>query len=142
MKLGTKVSQSIGATTAGIVIAAFTGCAPAAAPKQNIGEMIANAETASDYEAIADYYDREAADAEAKYEEHEASVVRYENSVKFRTWAWHCERLAEDFKAAEGEASLWRPRIGSWPQRSAADRQPVRLRHLKSPRSRRFRYTL
>jgi len=66
--------------------------------------MIANAKIASDYEAIADYYDREASDAKAKYEEHEASVVRYENSAKWRTWAWHCDRLAQDFKLAEGEA--------------------------------------
>ena len=66
--------------------------------------MVANAKSASDHEAIADYYDREATDAKAKYEEHEASVARYENSVKWRTWAWHCDRLAQDFKAAEGEA--------------------------------------
>jgi len=87
-----------------VAAVALSGCATAAAPKQNVGEMIANAKTASDYDAIADYYDKEAADAKAKYEEHEASVVRYENSVKWRTWAWHCERLAQDFKAAEGEA--------------------------------------
>ncbi len=54
------------------------GCAPVAAPRQNIGEMIANARTASDYDAIADYYDQEATNAKAKYEEHHASAVRYE----------------------------------------------------------------
>ena len=100
--------RRIGAAVIGwallVAAVAVFGCAPAAAPKQNIGEMIANARTASDYDAIADYYDKEATDAKAKYEEHEGSVVRYENSVKWRTWAWHCERLAEDFKAAQGEA--------------------------------------
>jgi outer membrane murein-binding lipoprotein Lpp len=87
-----------------LMAATTSGCSAVGPPKQNIGEMIANARTASDYDAIADYYDKEAADAKAKYEDHEASVVRYENSTKWRTWAWHCDRLAQDFKAAQGEA--------------------------------------
>jgi hypothetical protein len=89
-----------------VVAAAVSGCAPSAAPKQDIGEMVASAKSAADHEAIADYYDREATDAKTKYEEHEASVVHYENSVKWRTWAWHCDRLAQDFKAAQGEAQV------------------------------------
>jgi hypothetical protein len=100
--------RRIGAAVIGWVLmvaaASTSGCAPAVALKQNIGEMIANARAASDYDAIAGYYDREATDAKAKYEEHEALVVRYENSAEWRTWAWHCDRLAQDFKAAEGEA--------------------------------------
>ena len=69
--------------------------------------MLATAKSASDHEAIAEYYDDEAADAEAKYEEHEASFVRYyHGSPRARGWAWHCDRLAQDYKQANEDASV------------------------------------
>jgi hypothetical protein len=69
--------------------------------------MLATAKTASDHEAIAQYYEQEAADDEAKYEEHEAAASRYEHSPKFGIIsAQHCHHLAQDYKQANQDASV------------------------------------
>ena len=68
--------------------------------------MLATAKTAADHEAIADYYDDEAADAHAKYEEHQAEAARYEGIPKWETWSLHCARLAQDFKQVEKDVSV------------------------------------
>lgn len=89
-----------------VIASVVSGCAPAAAPNENIDRMIATAKTASDHEAIAAYYDKEASDAHAKYEEHKASIAYYDSGTpQWRKWARHCARLAQDFKDAEQEAS-------------------------------------
>jgi hypothetical protein len=61
--------------------------------------------TAPDHEAIAEYYENEAADAHAKYEEHEASATQYAHSVRWKGWARHCAHLAQDYNQAEQDAS-------------------------------------
>jgi hypothetical protein len=87
--------------------AALSGCAPAAVPKPNIEHMLAIAKTASDHEAIANYYDNEAAEAEVEYEEHQSAALRYyHGSPRARGWAWHCDRLAQDYKQANEDASV------------------------------------
>ncbi len=89
-----------------LAVGALLGCAPVAAPKPNIEHMLATAKTASDHEAIAQYYEQEAADDEVKYEEHKGSAVQYEHSVKYRGWGRHCDRLAQDYKQAHQNASV------------------------------------
>lgn len=88
-----------------LVAIAVSGCSTAAPPKPNIEHMLAHARTAADHEAIAKYYEDEAADAMTKQGEHKASAVHYERSAKWRTWSWHCDRLAQDFKGVEEDAS-------------------------------------
>ena len=85
--------------------AAISACPTAQPPKSNIEHLLGNARTASDHDAIADYYEKEAADAKVKYQEHEALAIRYERVGKLRTWSWHCEHLAHDFYDAEQDAS-------------------------------------
>ena len=76
-------------------------------PKPNIEHMIAYATSAADHLNIAEYYQEEAADDYAKYEEHKASAVRYEHTIKFREISvQHCNQLAQDYKQAEEEASV------------------------------------
>jgi hypothetical protein len=89
-----------------LVGGALSACAPAAA-KPNIEHMLATAKTVSDHEAIAQYYEQEAADDEVKYEEHKADARLYENSPKFGSfWAQHCDHLAQDYKQARQDASV------------------------------------
>lgn len=89
-----------------LAAAAISACSATVPSKPNIEHMLATAKTASDHEAIAEYYETEAADAKGKYEEHEASAVHYDRVPKWKTWAWHCDALAQDFKAAEQDASV------------------------------------
>jgi hypothetical protein len=89
-----------------LAASAVSACAPAAS-KPSIEHMLATAKTASDHEAIAQYYEQEAADDEAKYEEHEAAAGRYEHSPKFGIIsAQHCHHLAQDYKQANQDASV------------------------------------
>lgn len=89
-----------------LAASAVAACAPAAS-KPSIEHMLATAQTASDHEAIAQYYEQEAADDEAKYEEHEAAASRYEHSPKFGIIsAQHCHHLAQDYKQANQDASV------------------------------------
>jgi hypothetical protein len=87
-----------------LAVGVFMACAPAES-KPNIEHMLATAKTASDHEAIAQYYENEAADAHAKYEEHQAVAARA-LSPKSQSWSLHCARLAQDFKQAEEDASV------------------------------------
>ena len=69
--------------------------------------MLATVTTASDHEAIAQYYEQEAADDEAKYEEHKADTGRYQQSPKFGSFsAQHCNQLAQAYKQANQDASV------------------------------------
>jgi hypothetical protein len=77
-----------------------------AQPKPNIEHMLATAQTASDHEAVANYYESEAADAKAKYEEHKDTAAQYVHNAKLGSLARHCGSLAQDFKGAEQDASV------------------------------------
>lgn len=50
-----------------LAVAAISACSAARPAKPNIEHMLATAKTASDHEAIAKYYEQEAADAEARH---------------------------------------------------------------------------
>lgn len=86
-------------------VLAISACSTAR-PKPDIGHMLANPTTAADHLNIAEYYSEEAADDEAKYEEHKADTARYEHAIKFREISvQHCVNLAQDYKQAAEEAS-------------------------------------
>jgi hypothetical protein len=71
----------------------------------NLGEMIANAKTPADHEAIAAFYDKEAADAEAKAKLHHAVHKNYESfKMKPTEMAHHCDELGKYFERGAAEA--------------------------------------
>lgn len=75
----------------------------------NLDQAIANAKTPADHEAIAAYYDKEAAEDEAKAKLHENAVKEYKAfpSMKPVGMAAHCKNLAKLFKeAAEQDKEL------------------------------------
>ncbi len=65
----------------------------------NLDQSIAAAKTPAEHEAIAAYYDKEAADAEAKAKLHHAMHHRYEDfKMKPADMAHHCDELAKYFE--------------------------------------------
>src|SRR5712692_9797932 len=69
----------------------------------NLQQMIANAKTSADHGAIAAYYDKEAAEAEAKAKLHHET---FNNYMRFRNPPWmaqHCADLANAFDRAAVE---------------------------------------
>ncbi len=88
-----------------LIAAAVSGCSAAAPPKPNIEHMLANARTAADHDAIANYYEDEAADAVAKQQEHKALAVQYGQNPRFPLMAGHCDSLAQEFKGVEEDES-------------------------------------
>ncbi|MFZ0888547.1 MAG: hypothetical protein WA005_08855 [Candidatus Binataceae bacterium] len=71
----------------------------------NLEQMIANAKTPADHEAIAAFYDKEAADAEAKAKLHHAVEKNYESfHMKPSDMINHCHQEAKYFKDAADQA--------------------------------------
>lgn len=67
----------------------------------NLDQALANAKTPADHEAIAAYYDKEAADNEAKAKLHHAVHHDYEKfHLKPPDMANHCNELAKSFERA------------------------------------------
>jgi hypothetical protein len=83
-----------------MMIAAFYACS-ALPHKPGLDQMLATAKTASDHEAIAEEYEKEAADAEAQYEKHQAGVSMYQKGTE----RLHCARLARDYQQAQLDAA-------------------------------------
>ena len=75
----------------------------------NLDQSLASAKTPADYEAIAAYYDKEAADNDARAKLHHAV---HHNYVKFHLktatdMAPHCDSLAKDYqRAADQDKAL------------------------------------
>ena len=89
-----------------LIGAALSACASRQS-KPNIEHMLANATTPADHLNIAEYYNEEAAEDEAKYQEHERDAARYEHAIKFREISvQHCKQLAQDYKQAAQDASV------------------------------------
>ena len=75
----------------------------------NVDEAITNAKTAADHEAIAAYYDKEAAEDEEKAKIHHAQHKIYDRfHMKTATdMGPHCDALAKNFeRAAEQDKAL------------------------------------
>jgi hypothetical protein len=79
----------------------------------NLDQAVANAKTPADHEAIAAYYEKEAADNEAKAKLHHSNHKTYERYPPFRglkaapNMASHCDGLGKYFhEAAEQDKAL------------------------------------
>jgi hypothetical protein len=70
-----------------------------AQPAENIEQMIRSPKTAADHEAIASYYDREAAQSEDKARLH----LDMANIYAKPGMAAHCRNLVKDFRLAANE---------------------------------------
>ena len=83
-----------------MMVAAIYACS-ALPHKPSLDQMLATAKTASDHEAIAKVYEKEAADAQAQYEKHQAGVSMYQKGTE----RLHCARLAQDYEQAQLDAA-------------------------------------
>ena len=75
------------------------GAQPDVVTNDNLNQMIARAKTPADHEAIAVYYDHEAAHNQKMAELHRAS----ENIYTKTTNALHCKALIKSYQEAAGE---------------------------------------
>ena len=79
------------------------------AEKFNLEKAIAGAKTAADHEAIAAYYDREAAAAKDKATEHRKLVEAYHRLAAtprgqgFQSMGNHCQQLAKNYESVATE---------------------------------------
>ncbi len=89
-----------------LAAAVISACASAQPPKANIEHLLANARTATDHEAIAQYYEDEAADATLKSQQHKAAAVQYTHNLKFGGMARHCDSLSQEFRGVAQDASV------------------------------------
>lgn len=65
----------------------------------NLGDMIANAKTAADHEAIANYYDRQAEEARASAKFHKEISEKYARfRIKPPDMVAHCQEIAEGYE--------------------------------------------
>jgi hypothetical protein len=83
-----------------LTLAAGTATIARAADVQsdNLEQMLQNAKTPADHEAIAAYYDREAADAKEKAEMHKKTADRYRSfNLKPHDMVDHCDDFAANY---------------------------------------------
>jgi type II secretory pathway component GspD/PulD (secretin) len=66
--------------------------------ERNIEQMIDNAKTVADYEAIARYYDQKADEAQKEFEWHEGLYQSYMQNPRLSTMQMHCDRLVHIYK--------------------------------------------
>jgi hypothetical protein len=73
---------------------------PQVVTDDNLEQSIANAKTAADHEAIAVYYDKEAAENEAKAKFHHSVHKSYDRfkAMKPVDMGHHCDELAKSFQ--------------------------------------------
>jgi len=71
--------------------------------EDNVEQMIENAKTPSDYEAIAAYYDKKGAQAEKQLEWHQKLYKTYQQNPRLSTMQMHCHRLISLYKAEARE---------------------------------------
>jgi hypothetical protein len=66
---------------------------------KSIEQMIADAKTPADHEAIAAYYDKEAKDAHAKHAEHQKMEEFYKKSPALNKsgFSTHCDLIASNY---------------------------------------------
>lgn len=73
------------------------------AQDQDIEQMIENAKTAADYEAIAAYYEKKGDEAQKQLEWHESLYKTYKQNPRMSTMQMHCHRLISIYKAEAKE---------------------------------------
>jgi len=70
----------------------------ASADDTNVEQMIENAKTPADHEAIAKYYDQQAAKANEQVQWHQKLLKAYMANPRFSTMQMHCSRLVDFYK--------------------------------------------
>ena len=70
----------------------------AAVDDTNVEQMIENAKTPADHEAIAKYYDQQAAKAHEQMQWHEKLLKAYMANPRLSTMQMHCSRLVDLYK--------------------------------------------
>ena len=68
------------------------------AQDQDIEQMIDNAKTSADYEAIADYYQKKGDEAQKQLEWHQKLYKTYKENPRLSTMQMHCHRLIHIYK--------------------------------------------
>jgi hypothetical protein len=101
------LAVSVVALTAMVVFAVPTLRA-GAADEASIEKMIATAKTASDHEAIANYYKQQAAEARSKADMHKKMAEQYSmsgigNQATKTHFHQHCETLVRSYQTQAGE---------------------------------------
>ena len=78
----------------------------AAVTDDNLDQAIANAKTRADHEAVADYYDKEAARLSGYAKLHHSTHKTYEKfRMKPPDMAHHCDELAKSYQRAADQAT-------------------------------------
>jgi len=72
----------------------------------NIEQMIENAKTPADYQAISDYYAKQAAEAKQQLDWHEGLYKTYKQNPRMSTMQMHCHRLIRIYKDQYKEAKV------------------------------------
>ncbi len=98
-----------------VAMSAFPATA-AAAENTDIEQMIENAKAPADHEAIAKYYDQQAAKADEQVQWHQKLLKAYMANPRLSTMQMHCSRLVdfyrneakEDRKLAEAHREMAR----------------------------------
>ncbi len=83
-----------------IVLAGFASSCASSRGQAEILRMIADAKTPADHEAIAEYYDRQVAEAEGSGQLHESMAQRHREMRTHPRWETpeHCVKLAQYYE--------------------------------------------
>ena len=101
------LALSVAALTT-IILLAVPTLRAVAAEEMSIDKMIATAKTASDHEAIANYYKQQAAEARSKADMHKKMAEQYSmsgigNQATKTHFHQHCETLVRSYQAQANE---------------------------------------
>ncbi len=109
-RMGGKMKRVTMLVAAGFVLLAATTLPVMRAVAQetivtddNLDQMIENAKTPADHEAIAKYYDQQAAKHDEEAKLHQEQVKAYATNPRLSTMQMHCSRLIEFSKEAAKE---------------------------------------
>ena len=89
-----------------LVAVAALPTAQAFADESNIQQMIESAKTPADYQAISDYYAKQAAEAKQQLDWHEGLYKTYKQNPRLSTLRMHCHRLIRIYKDQYKEDSV------------------------------------
>ncbi|HEY2106182.1 MAG TPA: hypothetical protein VGH29_10390 [Candidatus Binataceae bacterium] len=81
-----------------LVAATAVPATRAFAQDQDIEQMIENAKTPADYEAIADYYQKKGDEAQQQLDWHQKLYKTYKQNPRLSTMQMHCHRLIHIYK--------------------------------------------
>ncbi len=102
MKTWTTISLAVALLTLGTFSSLPVG---AAAAEQSIEQMINEAKTPADHEAIAAFYEKESQEAQKKYDEHKKMEEWYKKhpALNKSGFSFHCDRIAASYQTTAKE---------------------------------------